>query len=56
MDDTYVLDMETWVWCMCLYILICLFVHIVGLLGINNGSINIHNEGQLQRETMWVMG
>ena len=25
LNDTYVLDMETWVWkCMCLYILICL--------------------------------
>ena len=60
LNDTYVLDMETWVCrCMCLYILInyfFYFVHTVWLLGIKNGSIIIYSEGQLQREAMWVVG
>ena len=56
LNDTYVLDMETWVWrCICLYILIN-FVHPVWLLGIKDGGIIIYSEGQLQREIMWVVG
>jgi len=33
-----------------------LYTLAVVLLGIKNGSIIICSEGQLQRETMWVVG